>query len=69
MSSKNGRIVAAENSGFDIVLDRVFEKLQDKQAEYSIRRLQELDIRLESLEKELDELIRCNAYHENAEQI
>jgi hypothetical protein len=67
MSSKNGRIVVAENSGFDMVLDRAFEKLQDKQAEYSIRRLQELDIRLEDLEKELDELIRCNAYHENAE--
>ncbi|MDR2617285.1 MAG: hypothetical protein LBC62_00305 [Treponema sp.] len=67
MSSKNGRIAMAENSGFDMVLDRAFEKLQDKQAQYSIRRLQELDIRLEDLEKELDELIRCNTYHENAE--
>ena len=39
---------------FNDVLDETCEKLMDKQAKYSIRRIQEMDECLLSLERELD---------------
>jgi hypothetical protein len=42
---------------FDKVLDSVCDRLQDKQIQYSIKRLRELDLRLEDLEKELNDFL------------
>jgi len=47
-----------ENSFFEALLDNACMQLQDKQARYSIKRLDELDEILCVLESELDELIR-----------
>jgi len=47
-----------ENSFFEALLDNTCLQLQDKQARYSIKRLNELDEILCILESELDDLIR-----------
>jgi hypothetical protein len=44
-------------AGFEAVLDGVCGRLEDKQVEFSIRRLRELGIRLELMEQELDAFI------------
>ena len=48
-----------ENSFFEFesLLDDTCTRLQQKQAQYSIRRLQELDVILGDLERELDMII------------
>jgi len=49
---------AREVFTFDSILDKACERLLDRQAEYSIRRIRELEERLCSLEDELDEFLR-----------
>jgi hypothetical protein len=65
MTSEKGKLTLAENSLFEAVLDNACERLEDKQAEYSIRRLREMDTQLGNLEKELDDLVQYNTCHEN----
>jgi len=43
---------------FDTLLDETCERLLDRQVKYSIERIHELEKRLGSLERELDEFIR-----------
>jgi sugar diacid utilization regulator len=47
----------AEETSFEAVLDKACEKLQEKQVQYSIRRLREMDEQLGSLERELNAFI------------
>ena len=42
---------------FDTLLDEACERLMDRQVKYSIQRIHELEKRLGSLERELDEFI------------
>jgi hypothetical protein len=42
---------------FNNMVDETCDKLMDKQIKHSIRRIVEMEERLESLEKELDEFI------------
>lgn len=42
---------------FETVLDTAFERLREKHAEYSIRRIDKMDEELQNLEKELDYFI------------
>jgi hypothetical protein len=65
MTSEKSKLSLTEDSLFEAVLDSVCERLEDKQAEYSIRRLREMDTQLGNLEKELDDLVQYNACHEN----
>jgi hypothetical protein len=46
-----------DDGGFESALNGVCGRLEDKQAEYSVRRLRELEARLELLEDELDAFI------------
>lgn len=48
---------ALQDPSFESLLDRTCSRLQDRQAQYSIKRLQELDRILEEMERELDILI------------
>jgi prefoldin subunit 5 len=60
MTSEKNKLSLTEDPLFEAVLDSACERLEDKQAEYSIRRLQEMDAQLENLEKELDDLVQEN---------
>jgi hypothetical protein len=42
---------------FNEIVDETCDKLMDKQIKHSIRRIMEMEERLESLEKELDDFI------------
>ena len=46
-----------KESSFEFVLDTACERLWEKQILYSIRRIGELDEKLDSLEKELNEFL------------
>jgi hypothetical protein len=50
--------VLADMPTFETMLDTTCERLLEKKAQYSIRRIGEMDEELARLEKELDELIR-----------
>ncbi|AEF81615.1 hypothetical protein [Leadbettera azotonutricia] len=65
MTSEKGKLTLTEDSLFEAVLDSACERLEDKQAEYAIRRLREMDAQLGILEKELDGLVQCDTCHEN----
>jgi hypothetical protein len=55
--------VLTEDPAFSETLDSVCERLQDKQIQYSIRRLRELGLRLEEMEKELDDFLLREKSH------
>jgi hypothetical protein len=55
--------VLTEDPALSETLDSVCERLQDKQIQYSIRRLRELDLLLEDLERELDSFILREKRH------
>ena len=58
MDPLNFSIALHEKTSFEAILDNVCSRLQDRQALYSIRRLDELDIILGEIETELDVLVR-----------
>lgn len=58
MSNQNYPFAVQEKSFFDSLLDNTCSRLEDKQAQYSLKRLDELDAVLGALETELDLLIR-----------
>lgn len=47
-------VIASQNITFEAVLDASCERLMERQVEYSIRRIQEMESLLEGLERELD---------------
>lgn len=46
-----------KDPSFELVLDSAFERLREKQHEYSIRRIDEMECELDELEKELNEIL------------
>ena len=54
---------------FETVLGMTCERLGEKYAQYTIRRLQQMDEELERLEKELDEFIGLKVPGNSHEQI
>jgi hypothetical protein len=55
--------VVTEDLSFNEVLDSACERLEDKQIQYSIRRLHEMDLRLENLEKDLNDFLLREKSH------
>jgi hypothetical protein len=53
-----GTAVFSDKSSFKEVVDQTFERLWDKKVQLSIRRIQELEERLNALELELDMMIK-----------
>ena len=68
MSPENFAFLAGEKSFFETLLDNTCSKLHDKQAQYTVRRLQELDVMLKDLESELDVLVNIQASNKIASQ-
>ncbi|MDR2480032.1 MAG: hypothetical protein LBD48_12065 [Treponema sp.] len=50
-------VIIHKDTAFDAVLDAACDRLMERQAEYSIRRIAEMEARLDSLERELDEFL------------
>jgi hypothetical protein len=50
-------IIISEETSFDAVLDETCDRLMDRQIQYSIRRIHEMEDRLAALERELDEFL------------
>ena len=46
-----------EDPSFEAILDNAFERLTEKHIQYSIRRIKEMELELERLEKELEEFL------------
>ena len=65
MNPKNGPFAQQEESSFESLLDITCIRLQEKQAQYSVRRLGELDLILEDMERELDILVCLTADQTN----
>ena len=55
------KTVPVSDVTFDSLLDQTCERLLDRQVKYSIQRIHELEARLDSLERELNEFIRSGA--------
>jgi hypothetical protein len=64
MSFEKAPFVIEENPylEFETLLDTTCFRLQKKQAQYTLRRLSELDTVLANLEKELDSIVRETAF-------
>jgi hypothetical protein len=50
--------ILEDNSSFETILDETCDRLWDKQIQYSMRRIRRLEDALDTLEEELDLLIR-----------
>ena len=50
-------VTISKNPSFSSVVDEACDRLMDRQAKYSIRRIQEMGDRLTGLEQELDEFL------------
>ena len=48
---------------FDSILDETCERLLDRQVKYAIQRIHEMEQRLDTLERELDEFLSLNRKH------
>lgn len=59
MTSERGKIIYAQTreTSFETVLYDVCRVLEDKQVQYHVKRLLELDLVLEEMEKQLDAII------------
>jgi hypothetical protein len=57
MKSGEKAVALSNNLSFDMVLDRTCGRLRERQVQYSIRRIQNLEKRLAALERELDGLV------------
>jgi hypothetical protein len=57
MMSGEHSIIISKDSSFEEVLDDACEKLMERQVQYSIRQIHELENRLDGLERELDEFL------------
>ncbi|MDR2478153.1 MAG: hypothetical protein LBD48_02435 [Treponema sp.] len=60
MTSGEKPVTVSEKTSFSAVVDNACDRLLDRQAQYSIRRIQEMESRLAGLEQELDELLIHN---------
>jgi hypothetical protein len=49
-----------DDISFDSILDETCERLLDRQVKYAIQRIHEMEQRLDTLERELDEFLSLN---------
>jgi len=49
-----------DDISFDSILDETCERLLDRQVKYAIQRIHEMERRLDTLERELDEFLSAN---------
>jgi hypothetical protein len=61
MKSGEKAVALSNNLSFDMVLDRTCGRLWERQVQYSIRRIRNLEERLVALERELDALVSFQA--------
>jgi hypothetical protein len=47
-------VICSDNVSFDALLDQTCERLWGKKVQYAMRRIQELEVHLRSMEEELD---------------
>jgi len=52
-----------DDISFDSILDETCERLLDRQVKYAIQRIHEMEQRLDTLERELDEFLSLNRKH------
>jgi hypothetical protein len=57
MAFEHTPVILTEAPSFEAILDNAFERLTEKHIQYSIRRIKELELELERLEKELEEFL------------
>jgi hypothetical protein len=57
MAAGEKPIIISEKTSFDAVLDETCDRLMDRQIQYSIRRIHEMEDHLGALERELDEFL------------
>ena len=60
MALEKKPVVLTEESSFEAMLDTTCERLREKHAQYSIRRIRELDEELSKFEKELDDFLNSS---------
>ncbi|GHV44411.1 hypothetical protein AGMMS49546_28320 [Spirochaetia bacterium] len=58
MTSDKDPVTVSDALSFEAVLDDTCDRLWDRKARYSIRRIREMDAALLALEQELDEMLR-----------
>ena len=58
MAFEHRTVIFSEAPTFDDLLDTACERLREKQIQYSIRRIGEMDEELNMLEKKLEEFIQ-----------
>ena len=58
----NKTAALTEDPSFEAVLDAACERLWEKQIQYSVRRINEMDEKLLTLENELNEFINLKRY-------
>jgi hypothetical protein len=49
-----------DDVSFDSILDETCERLLDRQVKYAIQRIHEMEQRMDTLERELDEFLSLN---------
>ena len=57
-ATAGGKAASISDFTFESMLDETCERLLDRQLRYSIQRIHEMEKRLASLERELDEFIK-----------
>jgi len=58
------KIIPVSDITFDSILDEACERLLHRQVKYAIQRIHEMENRLGSLERELDEFLSINKHNE-----
>jgi len=61
MSSGDNPVSISPHATFSEVVDESFERLKDKQVQYSIRKIHEMENTLNALEHELDQFLFAKA--------
>jgi hypothetical protein len=57
MAFENKPVIITEETSFEAVLDSACEKLNEKQIQYSLRRMKEMNETLAGIEKELNDFL------------
>jgi len=57
MIFENRPFILTEETSFEAVVDTAFERLNEKQIQYSLRRIREMDEVLAGIEKELNDFL------------
>jgi phage shock protein A len=63
MTFEKKSTLITEEPSFEAVLNTACDRLQEKQIQYSIQRIREMDEELDNIEKELEEFINRVAHN------